>query len=179
MKQKIALGVLAVLGLAVVGVLAAAAVQPDTLRVERSRAIRATPEQIRPHLTELRNWVRWSPWEGIDPNQRTTYSEPSSGEGAWYAWEGNADVGKGRMEIASITERAVRYRLSFVEPFESQSDVEIALEPQGESTRVVWSMTSKNDFLSKVFCVFMDMDAMLGRDFERGLEQLERAVGAP
>ncbi len=117
-------------------------------------------------------------FRGLDPNQRTTYSDPSSGEGAWYEWEGNDDVGKGRMEITSITERAVRYRLAFIEPFESESEVELAIEPAGERTRVVWTMSGENDFMSKIFCVFMDMDAMIGGDFERGLENLERAATA-
>lgn len=178
MKKKIALGILAVLVLGAGGVLIAAAMQPDTFRVERSREMAATPEQIRPQLTELRNWTQWSPWDGLDPNQRTTYSDPSSGEGAWYEWEGNDDVGKGRMEITSITERAVRYRLAFIEPFESESEVELAIEPAGERTRVVWTMSGENDFMSKIFCVFMDMDAMIGGDFERGLENLERAATA-
>lgn len=178
MKKKIALGVLAVLALGVAGVLVAAAMQPDSFQVERTREIAAPADAIRPKLTDLREWAEWNPWRELDPNQRTTFSDPSSGEGAWYEWEGNDDVGKGRMEITSITDRAVRYRLAFIEPFASESDVEIALEPQGERTRVVWTMSGDNDFVSRIFCVFMDMDAMIGGDFERGLEQLERAATA-
>lgn len=178
MKKKIALGIVLVLLLGVGGVLVAAAMQPDTFRVERSREIAATPDQIRPKLTDLREWAEWNPWRELDPNQRTTFSDPASGVGAWYAWEGNDDVGKGRMEITSIDDRAVRYRLAFIEPFASESDVEIALEPRGERTRVVWSMSGDNAFMSKLFGLFVNMDEMLGSDFDRGLAELDRAATA-
>lgn len=176
MKKKIALGLLAALVLAVGGLMIAAGMQPDTFRVERSREMAASPDQIRPHLTDLREWAEWNPWRELDPDQRNTFSDPASGVGAHYSWEGNDDVGKGRMEITAITDSAVRYRLSFLEPFESTSDVEIALEPRGERTRVVWSISGENDFVSKIFGLFVDMESMVGGDFERGLVALERAA---
>ena len=178
MKKKIALGILAALGLAVAGLLVAAAMQPDSFRVERSRELAASAEQIRPQLTDLERWAGWNPWADLDPNQQTTFSDPASGEGAWYRWEGNDDVGKGKMEIASVTDGAVRYHLEFIEPFASESEVEIQLEPQGERTRVVWIMSGDNDFMGKLFSLFMDMDEMIGADFERGLERLEGAATA-
>ena len=136
----------------------AAAMQPDSFRVERSRELAASAEQIRPQLTDLERWAEWNPWADLDPNQQTTFSDPASGEGAWYRWEGNDDVGKGKMEIASVTDGAVRYHLEFIEPFASESEVEIQLEPQGERTRVVWIMSGDNDFMGKLFSLFMDMD---------------------
>lgn len=178
MKKKIALGILGALLLAVAGLLIAAAMQPDSFRVERSREIPATAEQIRPQLTDLREWNEWNPWSDLDPNQTVTYSDPPSGEGAWYRWEGNDDVGKGRMEITSVSDGRVAYHLEFIEPFASESEVEMQLEPQGERTRVVWIMSGDNDFVSKLFGVFMDMDEMIGNDFERGLERLEAAATA-
>jgi hypothetical protein len=174
--KKIAIGLLAVLALAVGALLIAAAMQPDTFRVERSREMATSPERIRPHLTDLRQWAEWNPWRELDPNQRTTFSDPASGVGAHYTWEGNDEVGKGRMDITSITDDAVRYRLSFIEPFESSSDVEIVFEPRGERTRVVWTMSGESNFVSKIFGVFVDMDSMVGADFERGLVALERAA---
>ncbi|HEY8428709.1 MAG TPA: SRPBCC family protein, partial [Sandaracinaceae bacterium] len=86
--------------------------------------VAAAPDRILPHLTDLRKWSEWNPWRDLDPSLRLTYSDPASGEGAWYAWEGNDDAGKGRMEITTVGDRAVRYRLVFVEPFPSESDVE-------------------------------------------------------
>lgn len=178
MKKKIALGILAALVLAVAGVLVAAAMQPDSFRVERSRELAATPEQIRPQLTDLQRWAEWNPWADIDPDQTTTFSDPASGEGAWYRWRGNDDVGEGRMEITSVSDGAVRYHLEFIEPFASESEVEIQLEPRGERTHVVWIMSGDNDLMGKLFSLFMDMDDMIGRDFERGLERLEGAATA-
>lgn len=176
MKKKIALGVGAVILLAIGGLLVAAAVQPDHYRVERSREIAAAPDAIQPELADLERWSEWNPWAELDPNMELTYSDPPSGEGAWYEWAGNDDVGRGRMEITSVSPTRVTYDLSFIEPFASESAVELRLEPEGEATRVVWVMEGDNDFVSKLFGVFMDMDAMIGSDFERGLANLDRRV---
>jgi hypothetical protein len=178
MAKKIVLGVLGVLGLAVVGLVATAMMQPDTYRVERSRTIAVPASAVMPHLTDFRRWTEWNPWAELDPNMELTYSEPSSGQGAWYEWRGNDDVGRGKMTITGIADGRVRYDLEFIEPFASRADTELALASEGESTRVTWSMSGTNDFMSKIFCLFMDMDAMIGADFERGLENLNRAVAA-
>lgn len=176
MKKKIGLGVLAVLVLAIGGVLIAAAMQPDVMRVERERKIAASADEIHPQLTDLRRWVEWNPWAERDPNMKITFSEQPSGQGAWYEWDGNDDVGKGKMTIAEVSPTAVRYRLEFIEPFASEADVELTLEPKNGRTTVLWTMQSDNDFMGKIFGVFMDMESMVGKDFEKGLANLEGVV---
>jgi hypothetical protein len=39
-------------------------------------------------------------------------------------------------------------------------------------------MSSENGFMGKAFGLFMDMDALIGADFERGLAELKKQVEA-
>ena len=176
--KKILLGIGGALALGLLVILGLALMQPDNYEVERSRVIAADADAIMPQLTDLQHWAEWSPWSDLDPNQTTTFSDPASGVDAWYAWEGNEDVGKGKMTITSIAGGKVAYDLHFIEPFEDSAVVELSVAPEGEGSRVTWTMLGHNNFIGKIFCVFMDMDAMIGADFERGLERLDAAVGA-
>lgn len=174
--KKVLLGVVAVFVLVVGGVLVAAMFQPDDLHVERSKVMRASPDAVLPELTDMKLWVTWSPWADRDPNVKWTFSEPTSGVGAWYEWKGNDDVGQGKMEVTAVEPGEVRYALTFIEPFASEAVVTFKVEPEGENTKVSWIMDSKNAFASKMFMVFADFDALLGADFELGLERLATKV---
>jgi uncharacterized protein YndB with AHSA1/START domain len=173
MIKKIALGVLAIIVL----ILGLAAMQPDSFSVRRSIAVKAPPEKIAPLLTDFHQWASWSPWEKLDPNMKRTFSGAASGKGAVYEWEGNSDVGKGRMEIldASTPARTV-VKLAFLDPVESHSTTEFTLTPRGDSTTVTWNMHGPMPFLSKLMTVFMNMDDMIGKDFDKGLAQLKTAA---
>ncbi|HEX4944325.1 MAG TPA: SRPBCC family protein [Usitatibacteraceae bacterium] len=163
-----------IVGLAVVVILAAAANKPDTFRVQRSASIKAPPEKIFPLLTDFRNWAAWSPWEKRDPALRRTYAGPASGTGASYAWEGNKDVGSGRMEIAEAAPPSeVRIKIDFAQPFEAHNIVEFRLTPEGEATRIAWAMHGPQTFPGKLMSVFFSIDNMIGRDFEAGLASLK------
>jgi hypothetical protein len=160
--------------IAIAGVLLYAAIQPDNFRIERTASIKAPPEKIYPHISELRTWNEWSPWEKKDPNMKRTFSGPASGKGAAYAWEGNKDVGEGRMEIAEATAPSnVKVDLHFLKPFEARNVANFTLRPQGDATTVTWSMEGKQPFLGKVMCLFLNMDDMIGKDFEAGLASLK------
>lgn len=178
--KKVALGILAALATIVLGILGVAATRSDDFRCERSRTLPVAVRDVAPMLTDLRNWNRWSPWSALDPAMRLVYSEDPTGVGAFYTWEGNEAVGKGRMAISAVAEERggtrVDYDLTFLEPFPSEADVTIAATPVGEGSRVTWTMRSKRGLMEKVFGLFVDMDAMLGRDFERGLANLERTA---
>ncbi len=180
MAKKIAL---AVLGILLLAVLAVAAGKDDRFHVERSREIDAPRATLVPLVGELRNWPRWLPWAELDPNQTLTYGERSSGVGGSYAWRGNDQVGSGRVEITAVDEGASQttldFDLVFIEPFASESDVRIRVVDRGEGRSLVsWSMTSQRSFVEKIFAVFMDVETMLGADFERGLASIERIATA-
>jgi hypothetical protein len=170
MFKKIALGVVAILAI-IVGL---AAMKPDSFSVKRVVSIKAPPEKIAALITDFHQWSNWSPWEHLDPNMKRTFSGAPSGKGAVYEWEGNKDVGKGRMEVAdAATPVKTIIKLDFLQPVESQNIAEFTLLPQGEMTTVSWDMHGPMPFTAKLMNVFISMDAMIGKDFERGLANLK------
>ena len=149
----------------------------STYTVERSRTIQATPDQLRPLLSNFRNWRLWSPWEGVDDNLHRAYSGPHAGVGAHYAWSGNRKAGSGSMEITSLDERRVVIALEFLKPFKSKNTTTFELEPLGdEATKVTWHMLGPRPLIMKLMGPLMNLDKMVGGDFEKGLDQLDDAV---
>jgi uncharacterized protein YndB with AHSA1/START domain len=162
---------------AVAAVLGYASTRPDTFRIERAATIQAPPDRIFPLINDFRNWTRWSPWEKMDPALKRTYSGAPSGPGAVYEWEGNKKVGKGRMEIVDAPPPSrVTIKLDFLKPFEAHNTADFTLTSQGGSTLVTWAMHGPNIFLSKVMGMFVNMDRMIGKDFETGLANLKTAA---
>lgn len=168
----IALGVIV---LAVAGVAAyAAATQPDSFRVSRSLDISAPPEKIYSILSDFHRSPEWSPYEKLDPDMRRTHSGAAAGKGAVYEWDGDSNAGAGRMEIVEATPaQSVTLKLDFIRPFEGSNTVEYKLQPKGAATQVSWDMHGPMPFVSKIICVFVDLDTMIGKDFETGLANLK------
>jgi len=170
MFKKIALVLLAL----IVCVLGYAATRPDSLHVERTTAIKAPPDKIFAVLNDFHSWGSWSPWEKLDPAMKKTYSGAASGKGAVYEWEGNSQVGKGRMEIIEESQPSyVTIKLDFLEPFEGHNVARFRLIPQGDSTNVTWTMDGPSPYIAKLMGVFVNMDNMIGKDFESGLSNLK------
>jgi len=158
----------------IAALLAFAATQPDTFRVQRATNIKAPPEKIFALINDLHRWDSWSPWEKMDPAMKRTFSGAASGKGAVYAWEGNSKVGEGRMEITeSSPPSKVTIKLDFLKPFEAHNIAEYTLEAKGDSTNITWAMYGPSPFISKVIQVFFSMDSMVGKDFETGLANLK------
>jgi hypothetical protein len=169
------IGIVIVVAIAVVLILAAT--RPDTFQVQRAASIKAPPERIFSLINDFNRWGAWSPWEKKDPGMRRTFGAATSGKGAAYAWEGNGDVGQGRMEIAeSIPPSKVAIKLDFVKPFEAHNLVEFVLEPSGDATNVTWTMRGDTPYFAKIIHLFIDMDRMVGKDFETGLANLKAAA---
>jgi hypothetical protein len=166
--------IVAVLVLVIAGILIYAATKPNTLVVQRSTAIKASPEKIFALINDFDQWGAWSPYEKKDPAMKRTRSGPPKGKGAIYAWDGNKDVGKGRMEIADTTPSSkVTINLDFEKPFEGHNTVTFSIEPKGDAVQVTWHMQGRSPYLAKVIGVFINMDAMIGKDFEAGLASLK------
>ncbi|MDQ8042978.1 MAG: SRPBCC family protein [Solirubrobacteraceae bacterium] len=148
--------------------------------VERTTTIDAPASAVYPHLVDLEAWQGWSPWEGLDPDLRRDYSTPSSGVGATYAWEGNRKAGKGRMEITGATEPTeVAVDLVFMAPFKNASKVTFTLVPTGDTTAVTWSMRGPRPLLMRLAGPLLNMDKLVGKDFEKGLAALRSLAEAP
>ncbi len=173
MLKKIAFGVLAI----IVVILLMAAMKPNSFTISRSIAIQAPPEKIAALITDFHQWQAWSPWEKLDPAMQRTFSGADKGVGAVYTWQGNKDVGRGRMEIVeAATPARTVVKLDFVEPFASSNVTTFSLVPAGSGTSVTWTMSGPMLFISKLMTVFVSMDAMIGKDFDKGLAQLKTAA---
>jgi uncharacterized protein YndB with AHSA1/START domain len=169
------------LGIGLVVVLAAFALlvasRPAAFRVERSTTIAAPPEAVFPLVNDFHAWPRWSPYEDRDPSMARDYSGADAGEGAVYGWDGNDDVGAGRMTITeSVPNERLAIRLEFLRPIVATNEVEFTFAPAGGATRVAWAMDGRNGFVGKLIALLMDMDAMIGADFEKGLASLRAAA---
>ncbi len=170
MVKLFAIAVVALLG----GVLLFAASRPDAFRIERSATIKAPPEKLYAQVNDLKAWTAWSPWERIDPALKRTYSGPQRGKGAAYAWEGNKDVGVGRMEITdAVPASKITIKLDFLKPFEAHNTAEFSFSRQGEATTVTWAMYGPSPYLSKLIGLLFNMDRMVGGQFETGLANLK------
>jgi uncharacterized protein YndB with AHSA1/START domain len=162
------------LAIAIAVVLILAATKPSTLRVQRSVSIKASAETIYPLINDFRQWRSWSPYENKDPAMKRTYSGAERGKGAVYGWDGDKNVGSGRMEIleASAPQKIV-IKLDFFTPFEGHNTAEFTMLPQGDGTHVTWLMHGPARFLTRLIQVFMNLDHMIGKDFEAGLANLK------
>jgi uncharacterized protein YndB with AHSA1/START domain len=168
-----------VIVIAVAVILILAATKPDAFRVQRSLTIKAPPETLFALINDFHRWGTWSPWENKDPAMKRTFSGAPSGTGAVYAWDGNRNVGSGRMEILqAAAPSTIVIKLDFFKPFEGHNTAEFALSPQADATTVNWVMRGPAPFMSKVMQVFMNFDTMIGRDFEQGLANLKKATEA-
>ena len=164
-----------VLAIAIAIVLILAATKPNTFSVQRATTVKAPPEAIFPLINDFHQWRTWSPYETKDPAMKRSFSGAASGKGAVYGWEGNKNVGSGRMEVldTSMPSKIV-IKLDFFTPFEGHNTAEFTMLPQGDATNITWLMHGPAPFMSKVMQVFMNMDRMIGKDFEAGLANLKR-----
>jgi uncharacterized protein YndB with AHSA1/START domain len=165
----------AVLVLAIAVILILAATKPDRFSVQRATTVKAPAEKIFPLINDFRRWGSWSPYEHKDPVMKRRFSGAASGKGAVYAWDGNKNVGSGRMEILDATAPAkIVIKLDFFTPFEGHNTAEFTMLPQGDGTNLTWLMHGPAPFMAKIMHVFMNIDRMVGKDFEIGLANLKR-----
>jgi uncharacterized protein YndB with AHSA1/START domain len=171
----IALVVLSVLAILIVCLFGYAATRPGTFRVARNISIDAPPQKVFPYINNLHRQLTWIPFDR-DPAAKRSFSSNIEGKGASYAWDGNKDVGAGRIEIVDTTEPSkVTMKLDMIKPMKAHNLVEFSLDP-GErrgTTKVTWAMHGPASFLGKLVSVFIDCEKMCGNDFEKGLAKLK------
>lgn len=162
--------------IAVVVVLAA--MRPNTFRIQRSIDINAPADKIFQLINDYRNWGLWSPYEHIDPAMQRTFSGAPSGKGSIYEWRGNKNIGHGRMEILDTAPPSkVVIKLDFFSPFEAHNMAEFTMRPNGSATNVTtnvtWAMHGPVPFMAKIIHMFMNMDRMVGGQFQQGLVSMK------
>ncbi|WP_307279034.1 SRPBCC family protein [Arthrobacter sp. W4I7] len=151
----------------------------STYEVRRSAVIPAPAEDVFPLVNNFHEWTAWSPWETVDPGMSRRYFGRESGVGAGYEWSGNRKAGSGTMEIVeSVPSREIKVRLQFTKPFKALNPTSFTFTPASGGTEVSWVMTGENKGAAKLFALFMNMDKLVGSDFERGLKSLSAAVAA-
>jgi len=179
MLKKIAVGLVVVVAAGAAYV----ATRPSHFRVSRSRLVAAPPDVVYAYVSDFHRWPEWSPWEKRDPAMKREISGSPAGPGAVYSWAGNKEVGEGRMTITdSRPSQSVTIRLEFFKPWSATNTAQFDLVPSGSGTNVTWTMTGDHNVMAKAFSVFMNMDRMVGPDFEKGLASLDTvtaAVAAP
>src|SRR6266403_5163298 len=164
-----------VLAIAIEILLILAATKPNTFSVQRATTVKAPPEAIFPLINDFHQWRTWSPYETKDPAMKRSFSGAASGKGAVYGWEGNKNVGSGRMEgLDTSMPSKIVIKLDFFTPFEGHNTAEFTMLPQGDATNVTWLMHGPAPFTSKLMQVLMNIDRMVGKDFEIGLANLKR-----
>ena len=162
-----------VIAVAIIAILLYAATKPDSFRVARTIGIKAPPERIFPLIDDLRAHSSWSPFEK-DPNMKRTHSGAAKGTGAVYEWEGNRQVGKGRIAIVdTVPPSKVTMKLDMFTPFEAHNTVQFALVPNGSDTNVSWAMEGRQPYMAKLMSTFINCEKMVGGQFEEGLAKLK------
>jgi hypothetical protein len=173
MLKKILLGIVAIIAILV----AVIYMQPSEFSVERSATFAASDSVVYAQINDFRNWEAWSPWAKLDPNMTVTYDGPVFGTGSQYMWNGNEDVGSGKMMIiGSIPHEYIEIQLDFYEPFASSNTTIFTISGDSTQSTVTWNMSGQNNFISKAFGLFVNMDEMIGADFEKGLASLKEVV---
>ena len=171
MKILIALAVIVIVFVVVV------ALRPSEYRVARTLMISAPAAAVFAQVNDFHKWDAWNPWAKIDPAMKQTYAGAPAGAGAVYTWTGNKEVGEGRMTLAeSRPHELIRIDLEFLKPFAATSIAEFTFEPEGNQTVVTWSMAGKVNFVARVIHLFVDMDKMIGANFEQGLADMKSVV---
>jgi hypothetical protein len=169
--------ILIIVAVIVVLFIVVVAMQPSDFRITRSASMSAAPAKVFGEVNDFHHWPAWSPWEKFDPDMKRKHEGAPAGAGAIYSWEGNKKVGSGRMTIMeSRPGNLVSIKLEFLKPFKATNTAEFTFKPEGNQTQVTWSMIGKKNFLMKAFSLFMNMDKMVGPDFERGLANMKAIV---
>src|SRR5207302_4610252 len=172
-KILIALAVIVVVFVVIV------AMQPSEFGVVRSATISAPAPALFAQVNDFHKWEAWNPWGKLDPTMKQAYEGAPAGTGAIYTWSGNNEVGEGRMTITeSRPSDLIRIKLEFLKPFAATNTAEFTFKPEGNRTVVTWSMAGNVNFMAKIVHLFMDMDRMIGGNFEKGLAQLKSVVEA-
>lgn len=163
--------------IAIATVLTLAATRPAHLRVVRNARMPASPPQVFALVNDFHHWPQWSPWERLDPAMEKTFSGEPCGTGAVYAWRGNRKVGEGRVEIVgSEPDRRVSLQLHFIKPFAARNTSEFRIEPTEGGSLVTWEMEGPQAFPARIMGVFVNMDRIIGRQFQEGLANLAAAA---
>ncbi len=173
MLKKVLLGIVAIIAILLVVIY----LQPSEYSVERTANFQASDSVVYSQINDFRNWAAWSPWAQLDTSMTETYDGPALGTGSQYMWSGNEDVGSGKMMIiGSIPHEYIEIQLDFYEPFASSNTTIFTISGDSTQSTVTWNMSGQNNFMSKAYDLFFNMEKLIGADFEKGFASLKTIV---
>ena len=171
------LNVVLVLAVLLVVFLIYVATRPSAFAISRNAVIPVKPDRIFEIVNDFHKWNDWSPWAKLDPNSKTTFGGATSGVGAEFAWDGNGQVGAGRMKITeTVPGETIKLDLVFLRPMQATNLTVFTFQPEANGTRVTWTMSGTNGFMGKLFGVFVNCDKMVGDQFEKGFENMKTVL---
>jgi hypothetical protein len=171
--------ILLVLVVIIVGFVVYVAIQPSEFAITRSATMAAPAADVFAQVNDFHNWQAWSPWAKLDPKATNSFEGPSSGEGAIFKWSGNDQVGQGVMTLTeSRPNDLIKIKLDFIKPMEATNITEFTFKPEGEKTLVTWTMSGHNNFVGRAFCLVMNMQKVVGNEFDKGLASMKSIVEA-
>lgn len=165
------------IGVVIIGLVTLAALKSPNYRIEREISIKAPAEAIFPIINSVSKTNEWMPWKESDPQMTLSYSGPDSGVGATTSWDSPGQMGHGKAEvIESVVNSKVVTKITYAKPMQMEQMSEFSLVQTGDSTTMRWSTWGQNGFVGRFFCLFMNMDKMVGGEFEKGLKKLKTMV---
>ncbi len=150
---------------------------PSQISVERSITINAPANVIKSRIIDLKFFHEtWSPWTEKDPAMKVTYTGETGKEGNSMAWESKVkEVGNGSMTYMYAHGDTIVELLHF-DGHSSDAHIYHIVTSEGNSSKVSWIMQDPCPFAFRAMMLFMNMDKMLGPDFEKGLNKLKVAM---
>jgi len=140
--------------------------------VSRSVTINAPADKVYSFVANPKGWKQWAVWNQRDPAMQIEYSGPESGTGAKWSWKSKTQ-GDGTMTFTSTEPaRKVAFDLYFPD-FGTTSQGLIDFVPDGNTTKVTWTMNGDMGSNPLFRWMALGMDGMVGKDFEAGLTNLK------
>jgi Polyketide cyclase / dehydrase and lipid transport len=146
--------------------------------VEKEITINKPKQQVFDYVKYLKNQSNYSVWAKMDPNMKSTFTGTDGTVGFVNSWDGNKDVGTGSQTITAITEgQSLETDLKFIKPWESTAKAYMTTSAVNDSTtKVIWGFKSKMAYPMNITKLFMNMDKMVGDDYQNGLNNLKAVL---
>lgn len=154
-------------------------IAPSGYEVTRTLQINREQEIVYHYLRFLQNQRHYSVWAKMDPKQEVYFSGIDGEVGFILGWKSQIDsVGSGEQEIKFLQPyNQIKTEVRFKEPFESVGNSEMNLTAiDSATTEVNWKFYGTSSFPMNAMLLFIDMDDMLGKDIEKGLNNLKHIL---
>jgi len=150
-------------------------IAPKKYNVSRSVEINKSIDEVYEYLRFIKNQDHWSPWKKRDPNMVQTDTGVDGTIGFTVHWDSDhKQVGSGEQEISNLEKnKRIEATLRFLKPFKSVSQGFFDLEETGSGTKVTWGFYGNHKVPVNVMMLFLNMDKLVGKDFEEGLSDLK------